>query len=187
MRPVVVSDVLAVGEVPTREQIVILARAGFKSLINNQSDGEVERLLTSAEIAAECAAAGLAYRHVPLASRTPPEQELARFAAAISEMPAPIYACCYSGSRSAAACALVLAREQDAAAIIRNFADAGFDISGLKPWLEAAHPHEAAAEGNGTNGAHGAPDGGAAAVPIEAGYTPVVVLPRAGSYGGHAV
>lgn len=200
MRPVVVSDVLAVGEVPTREQIAILARAGFKSLIDNQPDGEVERLPTSAEIGAECAKVGLAYRYVPLESRTPPEQDLARFAAAIREMPAPIYACCYSGSRSAAGCALVLAREQDAAAIIKSFADAGYDVSGLKPWLEAGRPGPAPKSANGANGQHAPPHGvsgdaaepastsaPAADAPAPAAYKPIVVLPRASSSGGFAI
>ncbi len=197
MRPVVVSDVLAVGEVPTRELIAILARAGFKSLINNQPDGEVERLLASAEIEAECARVGLTYRYVPLESRTPPDEDLARFAAAIREMPAPIYACCYSGSRSAAGCALVLAREQDAAAIIRNFADAGFDISGLKPWLEAGQSGATPAPVNGAASLDGAGDDAARAKDAAApqprpastppAYKPIVVLPRAASAGGFAI
>lgn len=193
MRPVVVSDVLAVGEVPTREQIAILARAGFKSLVNNQPDGEVERMLSSAEIGAECAKVGLAYRYAPLASRTPPEEDLVRFADAIKALPAPIYACCYSGSRSAAGCALVLAREQDAAAVIRNFADAGFDISGLEPWLEAGKAGPQAKAAGGANGPLPHANGGGEMVapgePASAptAYKPIIVLPRASSSGGFAI
>ena len=76
MNPIVVSDILAVGEVPSLEQVEILAKAGLKSILNNQRDGEVERLPGSAAFASEAAKHGLGYAYAPVASRTPTPEEL---------------------------------------------------------------------------------------------------------------
>jgi sulfide:quinone oxidoreductase len=160
MKPIVVSDVLAVGEVPSPEQMEILAKAGFKSVINNQPDGEVERFPGSAALAAEAKRQGLTYAFAPLTSRTPSEAELAEFARALKSLPAPIYGFCYSGARSAAGCAYLLTEIMEPDAIIAQFADSGFDIGGLKPWLmderkRRAAPAAKAGNGAAANGAHG--------------------------------
>ncbi len=138
MNPIVVSDVMAVGEYPTPEQLEILAKAGFKSVINNQPDGEIARFPPGAEAGLDAKRHGLAYAFAPIESRTPSPEELATFARAVHELPAPIYAYCYSGARSAAACAFLLAEHKDADAIIADFARFGFDIEALRPWLAEA-------------------------------------------------
>jgi len=190
MRPAVVSDVLAVGEVPTVEQVAILAKAGFKTLVCNQPDGEVDRLLSSADMGSEAERQGLVFRYIPLASRTPPPEELAAFAGALKELPAPIYACCYSGARSAAACALILAREQDVADITRSFAKAGYDISGLKAFLDGEHDGEPPLNGGASAGLAAASsaktDAEAPPAPLPA-HKAVIILPRASSAGGFAI
>jgi len=148
MKPIVVSDILAVGEFPTLDEIVILARAGFKSIINNQPDGEVARFPASAVVAEAARAAGLAHAYAPISSRTPDAAELAAFANALEALPAPIYAFCYSGARSAAAAALLRARACEPDALIREFAEAGIDIRALEPWLcEANARHKGSATG----------------------------------------
>lgn len=209
MKPVVLSDVLAVGEFPTPEQVAILAKAGFKSILNNQPDGEVARFETDAGVAAEAKRHGLAHAYAPLSSRTPPADELQRYADAVAALPAPIYAFCYSGSRSAAACALLLTATTDVVEIVRQFGEAGFDLSGLTPWLEEerarhvppvkagdAKPQApAAAATNGSGGLHGSAAGPATPAapgikrPEEATALPrmIVVQPRAAGYGGFAM
>lgn len=139
MVPVALSDVIAVGEVPTAEQIAILAKAGFRSLLNTQPDGEVERLMPSAEVAAIAAGAGLMYRHVPIVSRRPPGTSVDAFDEALRTLPRPIYACCYSGARTAAAWALAAARHEDPANVIEACTKAGYDMSFMKPYLAARH------------------------------------------------
>lgn len=136
MKPVVVSDVLAVGELPTAEQIAILAKAGFRSILNNQPDGEVARFASAAEIEGEARRHGLGYAYAPLTNRTPSKAELASYADAIRTLPTPIYAFCYSGSRSAAGCALLMTENTSVERIIADFAATGFDIEALRPWLE---------------------------------------------------
>lgn len=137
MMPVALSDVIAVGEVPTAEQIVILAKAGFRSLINTQPDGEVGRLMPSAEVAEHATKAGMAYRHVPIESRRPPATAIDAFDEAVSTLPRPIYACCYSGARTAAAWALAAARHEDPAKVIDACTAAGYDMSFMKSALAA--------------------------------------------------
>ena len=102
MKPIVLTDVLAVGEFPTFEELAILAKAGFKSLINNQPDGEVARFPAAALVAVEAEKLGLAYAHVPIETRTPEPDAIAAFAEAAQTLPEPIYAFDYSGARSAA-------------------------------------------------------------------------------------
>lgn len=157
MTPIVVSEILAVGEFPSPEQFEILAKAGFKSVINNQPDGEVDRFPGSVTVAALATRHGLGQAYAPVHSRTPSDEELAAFAAALKSLPAPIYAFCYSGARSAAAAAFMLTETQEADAIVAEFGRAGFDIAGLKPWLDEERlrrkPAPGSANGNGGRGA----------------------------------
>ena len=199
MTPIVVSDVLAVGEFPSPEQIEILAKAGFRSILNNQPDGEVDRFPGSAAVAAAASRHGLASAYAPIASRHPSTEELALFAEAMNSLPAPIYAFCYSGSRSAAACAFTLTEAREADAIIAEFDRAGFDIASLKPWLEDERQRRVPAKANGTgNGpAHGAaPVAGASAqfplpepasLPAASAVQGIVVHARAAGFGGFAM
>lgn len=137
MVPVALSDVIAVGEVPTADEIAILAKAGFRSLLNTQPDGEVDRLMKSAEAGELAAKAGMAYRHVPIESRRPPGTAIDAFDEALRTLPRPIYACCYSGSRTAAAWALAAARHDNPDAVIEACTKAGYDMSFMKPYLAA--------------------------------------------------
>ena len=146
MKPVVVSDILAIGEFPTPDQIAILAKAGFRSLINNQPDGEVDRFPADAALAATAAKAGLKHAYAPLSSRTPEGEELAGYGEALKAMPAPVYAFCYSGARSAAGAALLMVASQPVEDILSRFEGTGYDLAGLRPWLEDARAIATAAK-----------------------------------------
>lgn len=186
MVPVALSDVIAVGEVPTAAEIEILAKAGFRSLLNTQPDGEVARFAPSDATKALAEAAGLTYRHLPLTSRRPDEAALTAFATALQDMPRPIYACCYSGARTAAAWALAAAPHQDPASIVEACGKAGYDIEFLRPRLEE---RRASAKPAGTP----AVDFVAKVLPSDAApptmpqLKPSVLTPRAASAGGFAV
>lgn len=191
MKPIVVSDILAVGEVPSPAEMEILARAGFRSVINNQPDGEVDRLPGSAVLARAAKACGLGYAHAPLASRTPGDAALEAYAEALRDLPAPIYAFCYSGARSAAGCALLRADAEPAQELIAQLAEAGFEAESLRPWLEARHARAAAA-GNDhgvRRQAEPAPPAAlpSAATPLAAAMQVIIVHPRAMGSGGYAM
>lgn len=199
MLPVALSDVIAVGEVPTVAEIGILAAAGFRTLLNTQPDGEVDRLMPSAEAKASAEAAGLTYQHLPIPSRRPDKASLDAFAKALGSLPRPIYACCYSGSRTAAAWALAAARTEDPQSVISACAAAGYDIGFLKPQLIAARSEFLAGlapspvapivvlSGHGSGDAHPKspmPPIDPFSVPK---MTPSILAPRAASAGGFAV
>lgn len=77
------------------------ARAGFRSVVNNRPDFEGgPDQPTSAAIAAAAAAAGLQYRHLPVAGGYQSPEEIAAFGALLAELPAPVLAFCRSGARS---------------------------------------------------------------------------------------
>ena len=77
------------------------ARAGFRSVINNRPDfegGPTQPI--SAEIEAAARAAGLDYRHLPVAGGYQSPEEAAAFAVLLHEMERPLLLFCRSGARS---------------------------------------------------------------------------------------
>lgn len=145
MRPVALSDEIAVGEMPSADEIIVLAKAGFRSLLNVQPDGEVDRLPTTAQTEAGVQAAGMKYAYVPVVSRRVSDATVAAFADAMMTLPRPIYACCYSGARAAAAWALAVAPTMAPGDIVSTCSAAGFDMSSLVPDFERRYGKTAAA------------------------------------------
>jgi uncharacterized protein (TIGR01244 family) len=85
----------------TPQAMAEAARAGFRSVINNRPDFEHgPDQPTSAEVEAAALAAGLAYRHLPVAGGYQSPEEIAAFAALLAELPRPVLAFCRSGARS---------------------------------------------------------------------------------------
>ena len=77
------------------------AQAGFKSVINNRPDFEAgPDQPSSATMQAAALAAGLHYAWLPVAPSVQTEQEIARFAELLNELPKPVLAYCRSGNRS---------------------------------------------------------------------------------------
>ena len=92
-----------VGAAPhlTTAAMAEVAALGFKSVVNNRPDFEHgPDQPTSAEIQAAAEAAGLQYRHLPVAGGYQSPEEIAAFAALLEELPRPLLAFCRSGARS---------------------------------------------------------------------------------------
>ena len=109
--------------------------AGLKVdvLINNRPDGEEPGQPASAEIEAAARAAGLDYRHIPIAGGITVAQIEAMAEALVA---GPALAFCRSGTRSTYAWALARAsRGGDPDRIIAAAADAGYDLAPIAPWL----------------------------------------------------
>lgn len=97
-----VSPDVCVAAQLTPEAMAELARAGFRSVINNRPDFEHgPDQPTNAAIEAAARAAGLEYRFLPVSGGYQSPQEIAAFAALLGELPRPILAFCRSGARSA--------------------------------------------------------------------------------------
>lgn len=85
----------------TPEAMAEAARAGFKSVVNNRPDFEHgPDQPTSAQIEAAARAAGLEYRHLPVAGGYQSPEEIAAFAKLLEELPRPLLLFCRSGARS---------------------------------------------------------------------------------------
>jgi uncharacterized protein (TIGR01244 family) len=83
------------------EAMAELARLGFRSVVNNRPDfeGGAEQP-TSAQIEAAALAAGLQYRHLPVAGGYQSPEEIASFGGLMAELPRPLLCFCRSGARS---------------------------------------------------------------------------------------
>ena len=78
-----------------------VARLGFKTVINNRPDfehGPDQPTSSAVEQAAQ--AAGLQYRHLPVAGGYQSPEEAAAFRALLDTLPHPVLAFCRSGARS---------------------------------------------------------------------------------------
>lgn len=127
------TDRLSVAAQISADDIADLAAAGFRSLINNRPDGEVEGQPSNAALAAVAAQHGLAWRYLPVRSGQVGDQDADDFADALRELPAPVLAFCRSGTRSSSLWALQADGDTDA--ILQTARRAGYDLSALRPRL----------------------------------------------------
>ncbi len=118
------------------EDMAELARAGFKTVINNRPDGESEDQPTSAELAAAAEAAGLEYAHQPVVGNNISDVDIDGFDAIVSLAEQPVLAFCRTGTRCTTLWALTQAAEQDNASILAAAEQAGYDLSQLAGRLD---------------------------------------------------
>lgn len=110
-----------------------LAAHGIRLIVNNRPDDEEPGQPTSAEIEAAARAAGLDYRHIPLAGAFPAER-VAAMAEALGQ--GPVLAFCRSGTRSTWLWALARASlGADPQSLVDRAAQAGYDLRPLAPHL----------------------------------------------------
>jgi uncharacterized protein (TIGR01244 family) len=109
------------------------AAAGVRTIVNNRPDGEELGQPAGAEIEAAARAAGLGYRHIPIAGGFSPAQVEA-MAQALEA--GPVLAFCKSGTRSTYAWALARASRGAATAdLVEAAAAAGYDLRPILPYL----------------------------------------------------
>lgn len=95
------TDFSTSGQVQPEDMAAIQA-AGFRSIICNRPDGEESGQPAAQTICEAAVGAGLAFAHLPVATRTIPPADARAMRAAIDRLPKPILAYCRSGARSAA-------------------------------------------------------------------------------------
>ena len=119
--------VMVSGQVAPHE-VAGLAEQGITMLVNNRPDGEEPGQPLAGDIEDAAAAAGIAYRFVPIIRGIGPAdvEEMQKALRATEE--GKLLAFCRSGTRSALAVALAK-REEGASAdeVQRNLTEAGFD------------------------------------------------------------
>lgn len=96
-----ITEDYAVSPQISAADVVHIKEAGFKSVICNRPDNEDPGQPGHAEIQAAVEAAGLEFRWVPVISGQMTPDNVADQAAALDELPEPVFAYCRSGTRSA--------------------------------------------------------------------------------------
>lgn len=133
-----IDETISVSAQITPADVTELARAGFRAIINNRPDEEEPGQPAGDAIRAVAETLGLGYHAIPVthAGFSMPQVEAMR--AAIDGADGPVFAYCRSGTRSTNLWALAEAsRGGDPETLIGKAAQAGYDISGLRPMLDA--------------------------------------------------
>lgn len=123
------------------EDLKEAAAMGVKLIINNRPDNEEPGQPSGAEIESAARALGIDYVSIPFRGSGMTDGQIAEFETAATDAKGPILAYCRSGTRSTAIRALALAKAgRNIADILDEAAEAGYDLSGLAPRLEAVAP-----------------------------------------------
>jgi uncharacterized protein (TIGR01244 family) len=112
-----------------------IASLGVALIVNNRPDREEPGQPSSDAIAAAAEAAGVAYRHIPVAGGISFPQ-VAQMAEALGQSKGPVLAFCRSGTRSTYLWALARARlGDDAETLFEQAAAAGYDLTPVRAFL----------------------------------------------------
>jgi uncharacterized protein (TIGR01244 family) len=101
MNIVKLTDSVAVTAQITPEDVVAIAAAGYKVLINNRPDGEEASQPSAAAIGAAARAAGLEYHHMPVTAASFPGVDFDAMSDLLDDPTRPVLAFCRSGTRCA--------------------------------------------------------------------------------------
>jgi uncharacterized protein (TIGR01244 family) len=120
------------------EDVAAAYAQGFTTIINNRPDDEQPGQPAGAEIEAAAKAAGLDYAAIPVDHSGFSEPQVTAMADALRTAQGPVLAFCRSGTRSTYLWALARKRlGDDGEALIAKAAEAGYDLSPLRPILIA--------------------------------------------------
>lgn len=119
------------------EDIPLLKEQGVRTVICNRPDNETPDQPPTEALAEAASSAGLSFLHIPVVSGSIGDDDVDDFAKALARADKPILAYCRSGARSTSLWALANVPERGVDTVVRAAADAGYDIAGLRPRLEA--------------------------------------------------
>ena len=128
MRVVQLSESLSVSDQITPADVAAIAAAGFKILINNRPDNEVQGQPGSDEISAAAETAGLAYYHLPVTAWDFPAFDFQQMAGLINNSETPAFAFCRSGTRCTNLWVATRDPEQRDASVV-HARQLGYDVS----------------------------------------------------------
>lgn len=132
-----IDETISVAPQISPADVIDIARAGFRAIVNNRPDEEEPGQPSGEAIRAAAEAAGLSYHAIPVthAGFSMPQVEAMR--AAIDGADGPVFAYCRSGTRSTNLWALAEAsRGTDPETLVGKAALAGYDLSSLRPMLD---------------------------------------------------
>jgi uncharacterized protein (TIGR01244 family) len=120
------------------EDAAAIKAAGITTVICNRPDAEVPPSHQSDVMRAAIEAAGLRFEVLPITHQTMTPDRVAQQAAMVAASDGPVLAYCASGTRCSVLWALSQAGQQSTDEILGAVARAGYDLSGLRPTLDAA-------------------------------------------------
>lgn len=132
-----ITPTYAVSPQITADDCQSIADAGFVAIICNRPDMEITPDCHACEIETAAKAAGLAFTVLPITHQTLNAENVATHKAAIDAAEGPVLAYCASGTRSSIIWSLGQAGELPSDEIILATSQAGYDLRGLHPQLEA--------------------------------------------------
>ena len=121
----------------TVQDVSDIAAAGFKSIVCNRPDGESLDQTPFADIEAAAKAVDLRIVWQPIANGGLVEADGERFREIVADLPKPVLAYCTSGTRCMILWSLSQATSRSSEEILRAAAEAGYDLRGLAPRLDA--------------------------------------------------
>lgn len=119
------------------DDIPAIAAAGFRTILCNRPDAEVPPDLSSAALRIAAEAAGLTFVDNPVTHQTLNMDMVTAQSAAIAASDGPVLAYCASGNRSSVVWSLCQAGQRPTEEIIALTTQAGYDLRGLIPRIEA--------------------------------------------------
>ncbi|MFN3274856.1 MAG: TIGR01244 family sulfur transferase [Paracoccus sp. (in: a-proteobacteria)] len=128
------SPTLAVSAQIQPEDVPALAAAGFKVLVNNRPDHEVDAQIDHDAMSKAAAEAGMRYHYLPFTPGEVTPQLISDFGAATADQ-APVIAYCRSGNRSTVLWALNQAGKLPEGEILETAAKAGYDLTSVQPLI----------------------------------------------------
>lgn len=118
------------------EDLPALAEQGFRVVINNRPDAEVDDTENGAAMKAAAEAAGMEYRAIPFVPGQITQEMVDAQAEALA-LPGRKLAYCRSGNRSTVLWALTQAGEAPTESLLHTAAEAGYDLSGIRSMIDA--------------------------------------------------
>ena len=128
-----------VGATPSADLLIQLSLWGVRSVINNQSDDEEIRILTSAQSEETARRLGMGYAHSIVEDRfRVSNREVDRFIENYERLPKPVFIYCRAGFRASLVWGMAQVGHKDIDDIVEEIFDAGYDMTLVgRPQMEA--------------------------------------------------
>ena len=126
-----IDDRILVGEQPTERDLIDLAEAGVRTIVNLRRTGEANQPLDPKAEAAAAKAAGLSYHHVPVSISDLHAEQVTAVRTAIKEANGPVYIHCGMGQRASALALTAVAPDtgQSAEDVLAQARASGFPVT----------------------------------------------------------
>ncbi|HDZ56405.1 hypothetical protein LCGC14_0657950 [marine sediment metagenome] len=127
---------LSVTDQPSYEDISILEKMGFRTIIANRPHRETEDQPDMLALKNRAESLGMVWREIPVKPGEYSQQDIDEFAEALQTSPAPIVGFCRTGKRVSHLWAYSQIPERPIADLIKATQNAGYDLEPLKDELQ---------------------------------------------------